>query len=42
MFYFYDFLAAFIDLVFHPSKRTTWVRIDHTGDVNNKDIVNGK
>lgn len=38
MFYFYDFLAAFIDIVLHPSKRKSWVRIDHSGDINNKEI----
>ena len=42
MFYFYDFLAAFIDIVFHPSKRNNWVRIDHSGKVDNKEILNGK
>ena len=42
MFYFYDFLAAFIDIVFHPSKRNSWVRIDHSGEVDNKSIIDGK
>lgn len=42
MFYFYDFAWAFLDMLFHPSKRTNWVRIDHTGNVNNKDIESGK
>ena len=35
MFYFYDFVLAFFDGLFHPSKRTTW---KHTGEVTNKNI----
>ena len=42
MFYFYDFLAAFIDMTFHPSKKKSWVRIDHSGEVDNKEIINGE
>ena len=43
MIYFYDFVSAFFDLLTHPKKRKDWVRIDHTGDINNKDIdTNGK
>lgn len=43
MFYFYDFIWSFIDLFFHPSKKKQWVRIDHTGQINNRDIdKNGK
>ena len=44
IFYFYDFVLCFFDIFFHPSKRKEWVRIDHTGDINNKDIksTNGK
>ncbi len=43
MFYFYDFLWAFFDLLTHPKKKKSWVRIDHTGEINNKDIKdNGK
>ena len=43
MFYFYDFVWCFFDLFFHPKKKTEWVRIDHTGEINNKDISkNGK
>ena len=43
MFYFYDFVAAYFDMLTHPKKRKDWVRIDHTGEINNKDITaNGK
>ena len=38
MFYFYDFASAFFDLLTHPKKRKEWVRIDHTGDISNKEI----
>ena len=38
MFYFYDFFTAFVDMVFHPKKRKEWVRIDHVGTINNKDV----
>lgn len=38
IFYFYDFLFAFLDLSFHPSKRKDWVKIEHTGEIVNKDI----
>lgn len=31
MFFFYDFLAAFIDLGIHKEKRHSWVQIEHTG-----------
>ena len=43
MFFFYDFILAWFDLVLHPKKKTEWVRIDHVGDINNEDISkNGK
>ena len=43
MIFFYGFVSAFIDLSLHPKKRVTWTRIEHTGEINNKDIVdNGK
>ena len=42
MFYFYDFLAAFLDMTFHPSKKKAWVRIDHSGELDNKEIIDGK
>ena len=35
MIYFYDFASAFFDLLTHPKKRKEWVRIDHTGEINN-------
>lgn len=38
MFYFYDFASAFFDLLVHPKKRKEWVRIEHTGDISNKEI----
>ena len=37
--YFYDFVLAFLDGLFHPKKRTTWTRIKHTGEVTNKDLT---
>ena len=39
MYYFYGFVNAFLDLTFHPKKRTTWTKIEHTGDISNKDII---
>ena len=43
MFYFYDFASAFFDMMTHPNKRKDWVKIEHTGDITNKDIKeNGK
>ena len=38
MFFFYDFALAFIDSLFHPSKKRTWKRVDHSGEVTNKSI----
>jgi len=35
--YFFDFAFAFFDGIFHPAKRTTWNKIQHTGEVTNKD-----
>ena len=40
MFYFYDFVLAFLDGLFHPSKRKTWKKIEHTGEINHEDLVN--
>ena len=40
MFYFYDFVWAFLDGLFHPAKRKTWKKIEHTGEINNEDLVN--
>ena len=40
IFYFYDFASAFFDLLTHPAKRKTWVRIEHTGDMDNEEIKN--
>ena len=40
LFYFYDFVFAFLDGFFHPSKRRTWKKIQHTGEINNEDLVN--
>ncbi len=42
MFYFYDFLSAFLDMSFHPNKKKSWVKIEHSGEITNKDIDNGK
>ena len=38
MFFFYEFILAFLDGFFHPSKRTTWKKVKHTGEVNNTNI----
>ena len=38
MFFFYDFALAFLDGLFHPSKKKTWTKIKHTGEVSHKDI----
>ena len=38
MFYFYDFASAFFDILTHPNKRKDWVKIEHTGDITNKEI----
>ena len=35
-FYFSDFVLAIIDGFFHPSKRTNWKPIEHTGDIIDK------
>jgi len=32
-FYFYDFVIAFIQGVFSKKKRTTWVKVEHTGEI---------
>lgn len=37
IFYFFDFVWAFFDGLFHPSKRTTWSKIVHKGEVTNED-----
>lgn len=45
MFFFADFLFAFIDGLFHKSKRTIWERIEHDGEIVDKDAIkalNGK
>lgn len=38
-FYFMDFALAFIDGLLHPSKKTNWKRVEHTGEVTNKSIT---
>lgn len=38
MFFFYDFGLAFLDGLFHPEKKTNWKRVEHTGEINNKNI----
>ncbi len=38
MFFFYEFVFAFLDGFFHPSKRTNWKKIKHTGEINNTNI----
>ena len=40
MFFFYDFALAFLDGLFHPSKKKTWSKVKHTGEVNNENIMN--
>ena len=40
--YFYEFVLAFLDGFFHPSKRTTWKRIEHTGEITDKDALEAK
>lgn len=35
MFYFYDFVLAFFDMVFRKKKRNEWVQIIHTGEKTN-------
>lgn len=37
-FYFYEFVLAFLDGLFHPSKARTWSKVKHTGEVTNTDI----
>ena len=39
IFYFSDFVFAFFDGLFHPSKRTTWSKIEHKGEVTNEDAI---
>jgi hypothetical protein len=36
--YFYTFVTAFLDGFFHPKKKTTWSKVEHTGEVTNKNI----
>lgn len=38
MFFFYDFGFAFIDGLFHKEKRTNWKKIQHTGEITNKEL----
>ena len=38
MFFFYDFGLAFIDGLFHKKKRTNWKKIQHTGEITNKEL----
>lgn len=38
VFFFYDFLNAFLDGLIHKSKRTSWDKIIHSGEITNKDI----
>ena len=38
MIYFYTFVSAFLDGFFHPKKKTTWSKVEHTGEVTNKNI----
>lgn len=37
-FFFYDFVWAFLDMIFHKSKRTSWVQIEHTGEKDKKNV----
>lgn len=36
MFFFGDFFLAFFDGLFHKAKRTTWKKIEHTGDITDE------
>ena len=38
MFFFYEFVLAFIDGFLHPKKKTTWSKVKHTGEVTNSQI----
>ena len=37
LFFFSDFVVAFLDGLFHKKKRTLWQRIEHNGDVTSKE-----
>ncbi len=37
-FWFFDFIFAFFDGLFHKKKRTSWSRIPHKGHITNKNI----
>ena len=39
MFFFGDFLLAFIDGGIHKNKRREWVKIEHTGDITNQELM---
>lgn len=36
-FYFADFILAFLDGMFHPSKKTTWSKVEHSGEITDDD-----
>ena len=40
--YFYEFVLAFLDGFFHPSKRTTWSKIEHSGEITNDSAKEAK
>lgn len=37
-FFFYDFLWAFLDMIFHKKKRSSWVKIEHTGEKDKTNV----
>ena len=34
--FFYDFAFAFLDGLFHPSKKRNWKKVDHSGEITNE------
>jgi len=41
-FFFYDFIFAFLDGLFHPKKRKIWSPIVHKGEIINHDALENK
>lgn len=39
IYYLFDFLFAFIDGLFHKYKRVSWDKIEHKGDITNKEAL---
>ena len=42
LFFFGDFLSAFLDGLFHKEKRTTWREIEHKGEIIDQQAVESK